>query len=181
MLPTAESSAGHEPLRDKFRGALLGRAVGDALGGPLEFQPARTKGNFVTEMIGGGWQQLAPGEWTDDTQLSLCIVESLLGKSVFDPDDIAKRFAAWMEAGPKDIGLHTARVLAAICDGTPWEQAAEQAHLADINNAPNSSLMRSAPLAMYLFQRPDYVAGLSPVLSRITHVHPDCEAAHACS
>ena len=177
MLPTVELSAGHEPLRDKFRGVILGLAVGDALGGPLEFQPARTSDNYVTEMTGGGWQQLAPGEWTDDTQLSLCVVDSLLAKSVFDPDDIARRFVTWMEAGPKDIGLHTAHVLEAIRDGTPWDQAAEQAHLADLNNAPNGSLMRSAPLAMYLFQRPDYVASLSPVLSRITHVHPDCEAA----
>ncbi len=166
-----------ESLRDKFRGVLLGLAVGDAMGAPLEFQPARAPANYMTEMIGGGWQQLAPGEWTDDTQLALCIVDSLIAKSVFDPDDIARRFVAWMDSGPKDIGLHTTRVLSAIRDGTPWDQAAVEVQEADPDNAPNGSLMRCAPLAMYLYKRPDYAASLSPVLSRITHAHPDCEAA----
>lgn len=175
--PTDALSAEQALLQDRFRGVLLGLAVGDALGGPLEFQPARSPGNYVTNMIGGGWQQLAPGEWTDDTQLALCIVDSLLAKSVFDPDDIAKRFVAWMDSGPKDIGLHTARVLAAIQAGTPWDVAAVEAQEADVNNAPNGSLMRCAPLAMYFYKHPDYAASLSPVLSRITHAHADCDAA----
>src|SRR5258708_38659476 len=97
----------HVRLQDRFRGVLVGLAVGDALGGPVEFQPARAPEHYVTEMIGGGWQQLAPGEWTDDTQMALCIVESLLAKKVFDPDDIARRFIQWMNTGPKDIGLQT--------------------------------------------------------------------------
>lgn len=177
MESPAELSAEQEALRDKFRGVLLGLAVGDALGAPMEFQPARSSANYVTEMIGGGWQQLAPGEWTDDTQIALCIVDSLLAKSVFDPDDIARRFVAWMEAGPKDIGLHTRRVLSAIRDGMPWDLAAADAQQADIDNASNGSLMRCAPLAMFFFKRPDYAASLSPVLSRITHAHPDCESA----
>jgi len=164
-------------LTDRFRGVLLGLAVGDALGAPLEFQPARTADNYVDEMIGGGWQQLAPGEWTDDTQIAICIVDSLLAKAVFDPDDIAQRFVAWMESGPKDIGLHTQRVLSAIRDGIPWDRAGAEAHQAEPNNAPNGSLMRCAPLAMFFFKHPEYAASLSPVLSRITHVHPDCEAA----
>jgi len=177
MVTAVELSMEIESLKDKFRGVLLGLAVGDAMGAPLEFQPARTPANYVTEMIGGGWQQLAPGEWTDDTQLALCIVDSLVAKSVFDPDDIARRFVAWMDSGPKDIGLHTTRVLSAIRDGMPWDQAAVEAQQADPQNAPNGSLMRCAPLAMFLYQRPDYAASLSPVLSRITHAHPDCESA----
>lgn len=171
------SPNGQDWLQDKFRGVLAGLAVGDALGGPLEFQPARAPGQYVTEMIGGGWQQLAPGEWTDDTQLALCVIQSLLAKSVFDPDDIARRFVVWMESGPKDIGVHTHRVLTAIRNGTPWEQASVEAQDADAENAPNGSLMRCAPLAMFFFRHPEYAASLSPVLSRITHAHPDCEAA----
>ena len=177
MVSVVEMPSKATRLEDRFRGVLLGLAVGDALGAPLEFQPARAPGNFVTEMIGGGWQQLAPGEWTDDTQMALCVVESLLAKSVFDPDDIARRFVAWMETGPKDIGLHTQRVLGAIEKGASWEQASLDAFQADTSNAPNGSLMRCAPLAMFFFRRPDYAASLSPVLSRITHAHEDCEAA----
>jgi ADP-ribosyl-[dinitrogen reductase] hydrolase len=181
MTQTVDTPEQKEIRRDRFRGVLLGLAVGDALGGPLEFQPARDPDNFVTEMIGGGWQRLAPGEWTDDTQMTLCVVESLLTKKVFDPDDIARRFVTWMKSGPKDIGLHTQRVLNAISKGDPWEQASRDAQEANPDNAPNGSLMRCAPLALFFFRHPEYTAELSPVLSRITHAHPDCEWACVCA
>ncbi|HZP81959.1 MAG TPA: ADP-ribosylglycohydrolase family protein [Chthonomonadaceae bacterium] len=177
MAQTAEDADIQQELRDRFRGTLLGVAVGDALGGPLEFQPAREPNQYVTEMVGGGWQQLAPGQWTDDTQMTLCVVESLLTKRVFDPDDIARRFVAWMQSNPPDIGLHTGRVLAAIGQGEAWEQASKAVQEMTPDNAPNGSLMRCAPLALFLYRHPDYIAELAPVLSRITHAHPDCEGA----
>jgi ADP-ribosylglycohydrolase len=57
--------------RDRYRGALLGLAVSDALGATLEFKPP---GTFVpiTDMIGGGPFGLNPGEWMDDTSMALC-------------------------------------------------------------------------------------------------------------
>jgi ADP-ribosyl-[dinitrogen reductase] hydrolase len=164
-------------LRDRFRGALLGSAVGDALGAPLEFLPPRAPDRYLTEMVGGGWLHLAPGEWTDDTQLTLATVDSLLVRRVFDPDDIARRFVAWYEGHPPDIGNHTRRVLEAIQHGTPWEQASLQAYRAAPDNSPNGSLMRCSPLALFFYSHPEFVATLSPVLSRITHAHPDCENA----
>jgi ADP-ribosyl-[dinitrogen reductase] hydrolase len=162
-------------LRDRFRGSLVGLAIGDALGAPLEFQPARDPAEFVTEMIGGGWLKLLPGEWTDDTQMTLCVVESLLARRVFDPDDIAARFVAWMGSNPPDIGLHTGRVLARIESGVPWETASREAQETDPDHASNGSLMRCSPLALFFYRHPEFVAELSPVLSRITHAHPDCE------
>lgn len=164
-------------LKDRFRGALLGLAVGDALGGPLEFQPAREPDDYVREMIGGGWQQLAPGEWTDDTQMTLCTVESLLAKKVFDPDDIAQRFVRWLDSKPNDIGMHTKSVLESIKSGTSWEDSSRNAQEINPDNAPNGSLMRCAPLALFFYKHPDFAASLSPLLSRITHAHADCEYA----
>lgn len=175
MTQAVENHEVQEELRGRFRGALVGLAVGDALGAPLEFQPARQPDAYVTDMIGGGWQKLAPGQWTDDTQMTLCVVESLLSRRVFDPDDIARRFVAWMRSNPPDIGRHTAHVLEAISQGESWEQASTEVQELDPDNAPNGSLMRCAPLALFLYRHPDYVAELSPVLSRITHAHPDCE------
>jgi ADP-ribosylglycohydrolase len=63
-------------LRDRYRGALLGLAVGDALGTTLEF---KRPGTFqpVTDMVGGGPFGLKPGQWTDDTSMALCLAESL--------------------------------------------------------------------------------------------------------
>lgn len=162
-------------LQDRFRGVLLGSAAGDALGAPLEFQPARDPNHYVTDMIGGGWLRLAPGEWTDDTQMTLCAVDSLLEKRVFDPDDIARRFVAWLQSNPPDVGNHTRTVLNAIGRGMGWEEASVQAQAANPDNAPNGSLMRCSPLALFFYRHPDYVATLSPVFSRITHAHADCE------
>ena len=51
---------------------------------------------YVTDMLGGGWLQLPPGVWTDDTHTTLCVAESLIERRVFDPDDIAKRLLHWM-------------------------------------------------------------------------------------
>lgn len=175
MTHTALTPDAAERLPDRFRGVLLGLAVGDALGAPLESQPARTPEHYLTEMVGGGWQKLAPGEWTDATEQTLCIVESLLTKRVFDPDDIARRFVVWMQSNPKDIGLHTRRVLDAIQKGDSWEEAGKETQALAPDNAPNGSLMRSAPLALFFCRHAEYVASLSPVLSRITHTHPDCE------
>jgi len=58
-------------LLDRYRGALLGLAVGDAVGTTLEFKPP---GSFtpVNDMVGGGPFGLAPGQWTDDTSMALC-------------------------------------------------------------------------------------------------------------
>ncbi len=55
---------------DRYRGALLGLAAGDALGTTLEF---RAPGSFepIEDMVGGGPFGLDPGEWTDDTSMAL--------------------------------------------------------------------------------------------------------------
>ena len=74
---------------DRARGCLLGLAVGDAVGTTLEFRPP---GSFepIDDMIGGGPFNLAPGEWTDDTSLALCLAQSLASCQGFDPKDQAK-------------------------------------------------------------------------------------------
>ena len=65
--------------QDQARGTLLGLAVGDALGAPLEFSSpaiAAAAAGRGLEMSGGGlWE---PGEWTDDTAMALCLAESIV-------------------------------------------------------------------------------------------------------
>jgi ADP-ribosyl-[dinitrogen reductase] hydrolase len=64
-------------LKDRFRGCLLGLAVGDAIGTTVEF---KARGSFepVTDMVGGRPFSLKPGQWTDDTSMALCLAESLI-------------------------------------------------------------------------------------------------------
>ena len=83
-----------DPRRDRAAGALLGLAVGDALGTTLEFS-LRDSEPRVSDMVGGGPFGLAPGEWTDDTSMALCLAESILERGAIDPEDLMRRFTAW--------------------------------------------------------------------------------------
>jgi ADP-ribosylglycohydrolase len=85
----AEFRERRRKLRDRYHGALLGLAAGDALGTTLEF---KTPGTFkpLSDMVGGGPFNLQPGQWTDDTSMALCLGESLVQCHGFDP-----RASAW--------------------------------------------------------------------------------------
>ena len=73
-------------LENRYRGSLLGLATGDALGTTLEF---KSPGTFepIHDMVGGGPFGLEPGQWTDDTSMALCLVESLISCEGFNPLD----------------------------------------------------------------------------------------------
>ena len=132
-------------------GAVVGAAVGDALGAPFEFGPA---GVFSVryplgepqpdEMRGGGgWD---PGEATDDTQMAVLVADSLLGRGGLDPSDVFERFQRWAAGEPKDIGLQTEAVLTS---GDPWDSAAGLHFWITGHAAGNGSLMRASTSAVY--------------------------------
>ena len=83
--------------QDRFRGALLGLACGDAVGTTVEFSP---RGSFMPmrDMVGGGPFRLEAGQWTDDTSMALCLGASLLEKG-FDPKDQMNRYCNWYRWG----------------------------------------------------------------------------------
>ena len=78
-------------VMERYSGSLVGLAVGDALGTTLEFS---TPGTFVPldDMVGGGPWELAPGQWTDDTSMALCLAESLCERQGFNPKDQMDRY-----------------------------------------------------------------------------------------
>jgi ADP-ribosyl-[dinitrogen reductase] hydrolase len=168
-----------DDTRDRARGALLGLACGDALGRPVEF---RSPGDIerehgtVREMLDRGTHRQPAGTVTDDTDLALCIAESLVEASRFDPDDVGRRFVDWLEAGPFDVGLTTSDAINEIRSGTPALQAGETVweRLAEGGNAGNGSVMRCAPHALaFSGGRLDRVSRAS---SAITHFDPRCRA-----
>ncbi|MDQ3023642.1 MAG: ADP-ribosylglycohydrolase family protein, partial [bacterium] len=113
-------------MLDQFRGCLLGLACGDALGAPLEFLSAAevaAKHGTVTEMLGGGWLNLRPGQVTDDTQMTLCVAESYIENGGFAPQDIADRFVEWYRTGPVDIGNLTRTACENLQYGYNFERA----------------------------------------------------------
>ncbi|MFJ7067326.1 ADP-ribosylglycohydrolase family protein [Streptomyces sp. NPDC101115] len=132
---------------DRAIGAVLGSAVGDALGAPFEFGlPGAFREHFpdgTGEMCGGGgWE---PGEATDDTQMAVLVGESLLERDGLDLPDMFDRFRRWAAAEPKDIGLQTEAVL---LGGDPWDIAAALHFQLNGRAAGNGSLMRAATSAV---------------------------------
>lgn len=135
---------------ERYRGCLLGLACGDAVGTTVEF---RTRGSFepVTDMAGGGPFGLAPGEWTDDTSMALCLAASLIHCGGFNAVDQMNRYCNWRSVGYMsstgncfDIGLTVSGALTRyLASGDPF------AGDPDPRAAGNGALMRLAPVPMF--------------------------------
>ena len=146
---------------DKVRGALYGVAIGDALGGPLEFMNAeqikQKYGGRVTEMVGGGWLSLTPGETTDDTAMTLAVCEGIMENPTALIEPVGRRFIEWVNTAPKDIGMTCARSISTARANLAAGMAAEMAwKKAGINTAienndrsgGNGALMRTIGTAL---------------------------------
>lgn len=135
---------------DRARGALLGLAVGDALGSTLEFR-ARDMELHHTEMTGGGPFRLRSGEWTDDTAMALALADSLIQRQGLEPHDLMTRFVAWWRQGAFsctgtcfDIGIATRQAL------TRFERTGKPfAGSTASDDAGNGSLMRLSPAVLF--------------------------------
>ena len=162
-----------DDLQEQFRAVLLGLAIGDALGAPLEFMHAREiseRFGTVRDMIGGGWLNLEPGEGTDDTQMMLCLAESLAQRGKFDADDVVAKFMIWYDTHPKDMGNTTQVALTLIKNEANWRSAARKAHdLLEGKSAGNGSLMRVAPIGLLYHRHPNLLIEASLTSSKLTH------------
>lgn len=157
-------------IRDRYRGALLGLAAGDALGTTLEF---KRPGTFepITDIVGGGPFNLKPGQWTDDTSMALCLAESLIECQGFDPVDQLTRYCRWYREGHLsstgrwfDIGNTTRAAL------ERFEQIGEPfPGSTDPKTAGNGSLMRLAPVALAFSSDPTAAIMMAGQSSRTTH------------
>ena len=138
--------------RDRFRGALLGLAIGEAFGAPAEFLTAgqvAERWGVLTDMVGGGCYEVEPGETTGGTDMMLCLAESIVADGNFDPEDIMQRYTAWFQTKPKDVGLTVRTVMLGIMSGTPWDLASRRAfEILGNPRAGNGSIMRCAPIAL---------------------------------
>jgi ADP-ribosyl-[dinitrogen reductase] hydrolase len=169
---------------ERYRGCLLGHAIGDALGAPLEFlSRAEVRVRYpagLRDLVGGGTFGWAPGEYTDDTQMAVCLARSLVERKGFDPRAVAEAWLAWYRAGPRDVGSLVARSLGLVAQGEPWDRAGRLAwEESEARAAGNGGLMRCAPLALLYRDRPETLAWASRQSSAITHYDPRCQQAAA--
>ena len=162
-------------LRDRFRGCLLGLAVGDALGASVDFYP---RGSFepLTDMIGGGHFNLLPGQWTDDTSMALCLATSLLECNGFDALDQMERYCRWMETGYLsstgycfDLGRTVANALREFRrSGNPFAGSTHP------YSAGNGCIMRLAPVPMFYYPDLNAVEQYAMESCRTTHGAQEC-------
>ena len=156
--------------QDRAVGALLGLAIGDAVGTTLEF---RAPGSFapIDDMIGGGPFGLTAGEWTDDTSMALCLAASILDTGTMDLDDQLRRYLLWADTGYLssngrcfDIGITTR---------TQLERFRDTGEVVDPHpnedSAANGSLMRLAAVPVRWHGDPAMAAARSGESSRTTH------------
>lgn len=161
-------------LESRYLGVMLGLACGDALGGPVEFMDrhkiAQAYPAGVTEFVGGGWLDLAPGEVTDDTQQALILARSLTADGL-DLQAFGAGLVAWYRSQPKDIGNTTRVALAAIAAGTPPLQAGAVAlaERGERGSAANGAVMRCAPVALRFRRDPEGLVRASLESARVTH------------
>jgi ADP-ribosylglycohydrolase len=156
-------------LRERFQGALLGLAAGDAVAAATQYRRA---GRFtpVGDMLGGGPFDLPRGGWSDDTAMALCLAESLLERDGFDARDQVARYRRWQQEGHLSatgqcvgITAGTARALAL----ANWRrQAFSGAH--DPGAQDPEVLSRVAPVAMYFFAHPATAAAQAAEAARTT-------------
>ena len=160
---------------NRFRGCLLGLAVGDAVGTTVEF---KSRGSFpkVADMVGGGPFGLQPGQWTDDTSMALCLATSLIEKKGFDPADQMNRYWNWYKNGYLsstgkcfDIGNTVSYALDRYHrTRNPFSGSTSP------NMAGNGSLMRLAPIPIFYFPDLQKIMHFAAESSRTTHGATEC-------
>jgi ADP-ribosyl-[dinitrogen reductase] hydrolase len=148
--------------------------VGDALGAPLEFMTAgeiATKHGRLTEMVGGGWLRLKPGQVTDDTEMSLCIARGITTAGCWDLQAIATEFACWLKSKPIDIGDTCRRGIRNFMLKGLLATAVNEW------DAGNGALMRMGPVALFTAGDDLLLQRCSVEQAHITHNNPVSDAA----
>lgn len=149
---------------DKFTGCLLGLALGDAHGAPHE-------GGFLERLV---WRLIGTNKagelrWTDDTQMSLDIAESLVERGCLDLDDIAARFARSYRWS-RGYGPGAAKILARIRLGSSWRESNRSVYPG--GSYGNGGAMRAPVIGLAFSDCPERLIAAARATAEITHAHP---------
>lgn len=159
-------------LRDRFRGCLLGVAVGDALGAPFEGQP-RADPDAIARWAGAA-ETL---RWTDDTHMTMGLARSLLACGGISGPQLAVEFARSYNNEPwRGYGAGPPKVFAALASGDRWDAPARQL-FGGQGSFGNGAAMRVAPVGMAAHARPDTLERWARESARVTHAHETAQQA----
>jgi len=169
---------------DAAAGAVFGALMGDAAGGVLEFlgrKPTQYEcDEALNAMPGGGALGLAPGQFTDDGEMTVTLLAAINSSNgAYVHNVVARAYSTWAESEPFDIGQATTYALlgdAAACTmrsaaATMLRQAADS----NMGSKANGSLMRASPLGVLgASLTPEETIDIAAKDARLTHPNPTC-------
>jgi ADP-ribosyl-[dinitrogen reductase] hydrolase len=157
--------------------AIVGLAIGDALGQPFEFcgHDMITASDWAGEYRPGScYKELKPGQWTDDTKMAICLARSLLAAGEFDEQSVAVEYLKWYNSRDlRGIGLQTTRALHNMLEGIPLDECGKIIRRGAV--CGNGTAMRVAPLGVFF--RNDLVKLVKGARADavLTHNHVDAK------
>lgn len=152
-------------LRDRFRGAMLGTAVGDSLGRPFE-----GRAPVMPDDVQRAASERQELKFSDDTQMTMDVAESLTECESFEGEHMAK-LSARNHDPSRGYGPSTSQILEKIKHGELWYTPAMLA-MDGKGSYGNGSAMRVAPVGLLYHQDPTKVREVAEASSKITHTHP---------
>jgi len=175
-LQSHQPLAADPTLKDRYRGVLLGVAVGNLLGIPYEGTPARYLHALATQ----GPLTIDPGEkyapWDDDLAQTVLLAKALLAGNSLDPEDLGARLLDWERENGRGMGNLTRRVLRELRDGTPASEAAQVVWQKDGRGpAGNGAVMRCSPVTLRWRRHPQKLVEETLLSAAITHYDPRCQ------
>lgn len=160
-------------IENRAKGAMLGLAIGDAMGAPVEFRP---RGKFapVTGFRDGGAFKLKAGQWTDDTAMALCLAQSLIDCQGMNASDQMDKYLKWVNEGYMSctgqcvgMGQTILRALSRYYKTKdPYQGDPRPKH------SGNGCIMRLAPVPIYFHQDSQKAVLESINSARATHGSP---------
>ena len=166
-------------MENHIKGVIFGQAIGDALGLGTEFMSrAEVFQNYPDGLsrynqIVQDWHRSKwrPGEWTDDTDMMLCIANAILEDRGIKSETIAQNFKEWFRKNPRGIGRHTYNVLSlADYEKDPIRAARMVWELSGKKSAANGALMRTSVVGLW---KSDVTAHAEKIC-QLTHADPKC-------
>ena len=167
-----------DQILDRARGALLGTAVGDALGAGYEFHPPL---GLEFPVVFKATGEFAAGEYTDDTAQTIAVALAASRSDLrVTLDEVSKEFDRWYKQDSRGIGIQTAAIFRKVKDFSQAEQLLEQSQSFVDNHekaAGNGSLMRTAAVALPFLSDAEVVGEVASNVSALTHADADCREA----
>jgi ADP-ribosylglycohydrolase len=150
----------------KFENCILGTAIGDALGMPVEGMTRnqiRLIYGEIKDFLPSPYGDLKAGEWTDDTEQMLVLAESIVETTYFSPENFAEKLKDWfMNTESRRVGPTSRRAVSNLLSGLPWNKAG-------VNSDTCGAAMRVMPVGLVYHFSFNLVERYAEIQARVTH------------